>query len=396
METRKLYLTLLVLWLGHFFIDIMIGFWPVYKTIAGLDLAVAGIISAACALLGEGMQIIFGPLCDRGYRKHLVFLGLGASIASTFLAYTTSYGFLFLLFLLTCIGSGAFHPAAVSWTGGLTTTRKGVFITFFAMGGAVGMACSQLIFSSVFFGLAGHTVILAFPVLALALFFALKTLKAPDEVPRKEKLSSIAIFKSFFKRKELRMLYFSQVCSQTLLWCFLFLLPDILSSRGYSSWVSLGGGHMLFVLGGACMMVPAGSLADRFSSRTVLLGAMCFSTLLSYIFIFNPALPAPAVLALLFLIGAALGAINPVAIAFGTRLAPDHPGMIGAFLMGLVWCVSEGLGQAGGGLLTKLFTDDAAAKALAAVGLFYFIGIAVMLQLPKAVPTPLKYEENLS
>lgn len=391
METRNLYLTVFALWLGHFFIDIMIGFWPVYKTIAELDLAWAGLISAACALIGEGMQIVFGPLCDKGYRKPLVFIGLSAAIASTFLAYTTDYGFLFLLFLITCIGSGAFHPAAMSWMGELTNHRKGVFITFFAMGGAVGMASSQLIFSTVFFDLQGHTAILAFPLLCLALFFALKPLKMPPLQAPKERPRSLAIFKSFFKRKELRMLYFSQICSQTLLWGFLFLLPDILTSRGYNSWVSLGGGHMLFILGGAAMMVPAGSLADRFSSRVVLLSAMGTAALLSYIFLLNPTLPTPAVLVLLFLIGSALGTINPVAIAFGTRLEPQHPGMISAFLMGLVWCVSEGLGQAGGGILTKLFTEDAAAKSLAVMGIFYIIGIAVMLQLP----TPQRHEETV-
>jgi len=394
METRNLYLTVFVLWLGHFFIDIMIGFWPVYKTIAELDLAIAGLISAACALLGEGMQIIFGPLCDRGYRKPLVYLGLGGAIASAFLAYTTSYGCLFFLFLATCIGSGAFHPAAISWMGGLTTQRKGVFITFFAMGGAVGMACSQLIFSTIFFDLSGHTAIAAFPILALVLFIALKALRMPENRPQTNRPSSLSIFKSFFKRKELRMLYFSQISSQTLLWGFLFLLPDILSARGYNSWVSFGGGHMLFILGGACMMIPAGSLADRFSCRNVLLGAMSISALLSYFFLFNPDLPQGVVLPLLFSIGAALGVINPVAIAFGTRIEPHHPGMISAFLMGLVWCISEGLGQAGGGILTKLFTEDAAAKSLSLVSLFYFVGIWIMFQLPKSIPTPLPQEER--
>lgn len=392
METRNLYLTVFALWLGHFFIDLLIGIWPVYKTIAELDLAIAGVISASCALLGEGMQCIFGPLCDRGYRKHLVFLGLAGAIASAFLAYTTNYIALFFLFLVTCLGSGAFHPAAASWAGALTEHRKGVFITLFAMGGAVGMACSQLVFSTLFFDLYGHTAILALPVSLLALFFAFKQLKTPKIKSHKEKLNSFTIFKSFFKRRDLRLLYFSQVCSQTLMWGFLFLLPDILTSRGYNPWVSLGGGHMLYVLGGALMAVPAGSLADRFSSRNVLVGAMGVAALFSYILLFNPTLPTPFVLTLLFCIGAALGVVNPVAIAFGTRLEPQHPGMISAFLMGLVWCISEGIGQAGGGLLTKLFTDDVAAKALAVVGLFYFIGIGIMLRLPKTVPTPQEHE----
>ena len=65
----------------------------------------------------------------------------------------------------------------------------------------------------------------------------------------------------------------------------------------------------------------------------------------------NPFLPVLHLLTMLFFLGATLGAINPIALALGNRMAPHHPGAVSAFLMGMVWCVSEGLGQAGGGLL---------------------------------------------
>jgi FSR family fosmidomycin resistance protein-like MFS transporter len=90
------------------------------------------------------------------------------------------------------------------------------------------------------------------------------------------------------------------------------------------------------------------------------------------------------VLPLLFLLGAALGLLNPVCVALGNKLDPHNPGMVSAFLMGTVWCVSEVIGPAGGGLLTKLFTEDAPANALALLSIMMGAGLLLSLMLPKA------------
>ena len=64
--------------------------------------------------------------------------------------------------------------------------------------------------------------------------------------------------------------------------------------------------------------------------------------------------------------------------------------------MGLVWCVAEGLGQGGGGLLTKLFEEDAPAKALSIVGITFFFGLATAFKLPKESKIPVQQEEAIS
>nr|MBA2728798.1 hypothetical protein [Parachlamydiaceae bacterium] len=69
---RNQYLTLAALWVGHFSVDFMLGIWSVYKTIAGLDLALCGLIVGLCAFIGEGLQAYFGTLSDRGYRTQLI------------------------------------------------------------------------------------------------------------------------------------------------------------------------------------------------------------------------------------------------------------------------------------------------------------------------------------
>ena len=382
-DNKNVILAALVLWLGHFGVDLMIGIWAVYKTMAHLDLAMAGLISTLCAFTGEGMQLFFGSLSDKGYRKQLILCGILTTTAATFLAYTDNFFVLFFLFLLACLGSGAFHPSAVSWMGSLTKERKGLFITIFTSGGTLGIALSQIIFYHSFYYFQGHTVVLALPLVLLAAVLVLSRLKPSESAGSTGEKFSLGIFKGFFKRKDLRRLYISQVCNQSLAWGSIFLLPDLLISREYDSWICFGGGHLFFVMGSFFMQPVAGYLADRYSCRQVILSATFIGLILFYILLFNPLMENMPLLALLFFMGAAIGIVNPVSLAWGTRMVPNNPGMISAFLMGMVWCVSEGIGQGGGGLLTKFFVDDAPAKALGILGCAFFIGFAAVLRMPQ-------------
>lgn len=390
------FIPVLLISIGHFLVDMMIGIWPVYKTLIHLDLAIAGMISAACAFVGEGLQIFFGSLSDRGYRKFLIFGGLFASVASVFFVYTEAYLYLFAFYLVTCIGSGAFHPCAVSVIGDIPTERKSMMVGIFTAGGALGMAMSQIIFTQTHLLSKHYVILLALPAIALvciALFNKVGSQNPAQiltQTPGNTRLKSLL---KFFRQKELRMLYFTQLACATMFWGTMFLLPDVLSSRGYGTWVAFGGGHMMFILGGAMMMIPAGYLADRFSSRSVILTAMFSGMTLFYLFLVFPVINNYTLLALLFGMGASIGVVNPLSVALGTRLVPNQKGLVSAFLMGLVWCVSEGIGQAGGGFLTRSFEDDVAAKSLAVLGTIFLVGIAAASRLPKT-ETALDFAEE--
>lgn len=389
----SLFSSMLIIWLGHFLVDMMIGMWPIFKTLAHLDLAIAGIIGGACAFFGEGLQILFGSLSDRGYRKMLILGGVLATTASACLIYTGSYLGVFALYLLTCVGSGAFHPSAVSFVSDLPSEKKGFLIALFVSGGAFGMAISQLVYTQTYFWLDGQVAWLALPAFMLVAFTAFSRIaRQPSATTSSSKHIDFKMLGVFFRQRPLRMLYFSQVCNATMLWGTLFLLPDLLSSRGYDSWVAFGSGHLVFVIGSALMMMPAGYLADKYSSRAVILVATTLAMVFFYLILFFPLLENFAILALLFGLGASIGAVNPVSVTLGTRLAPNHKGLVSAFLMGLVWCVSEGFGQIGGGFLATCFTDDAPAKALAIMGGVFLIGLAAAFQLPQAVEEPLNLE----
>jgi MFS transporter, FSR family, fosmidomycin resistance protein len=386
MNNSKIYLVFFIslLWLGHFLVDAMIGIWPVYKTLANLDLAIAGLIGGGCAFIGEGLQVVFGALSDKGHQKALICGGLIATTASAWFVYTDNYTILFFLYFLTCLGSGAFHPSAVSAIAE-TGSKQGFLIGLFTSGGALGMAFSQVIYAKSHSLLAGKLHWLSIPAFLLValLFFINFKRHAKPVGNRPAHPFKPAVFIQFFRQREFRLLYICQVCIASMLWGTMFLLPDILRSRGYEPWLSYGWGHLVYILSGAIMMVPAGFLADRYSSRLVILIASITSMLFLYLFLFQPYLNEQTVLFLLFGSGAGLGIINPTAVSLGTRLAPDQKGVVGAFSMGLVWCVSEGLGLGVGGFLATCFTEDAPAKALAVLGCLFIVAITTAYALPK-------------
>jgi FSR family fosmidomycin resistance protein-like MFS transporter len=165
----------------------------------------------------------------------------------------------------------------------------------------------------------------------------------------------------------------------------LFLLPDTLLSRGYNSWICFGGGHFAFVCGMTLFLAPAGYLADRYSARNVVLTTIVIGTAAFYAFLLVPFLSVEMLMILLVIMGASLGIVNPLTVVFGNKLYPNRSGMVSAFLMGLVWCVSEGIGQFGGGMLTKLFTEDAPARALGCLGVLYFVGFVFFAKTPSQV-----------
>lgn len=374
---------LVLLWIAHFFVDVMLGIWSVYKTLAQLDLAKAGLVVAVSALIGEGSQLIFGSLSDRGFQKLLIITGLLASTASAFLAYSVDYVWLFVFYLVTCIGSGCFHPSAAGLVNSLIPARRGLLMAIFASGGSLGLAVSQLIFTQVHTFFEGHTYVLALPAVFLAFFLLFYRFPKIEKDPAMTHKFSLSDFTKFFKKPALRYLYFAQVANQSILWGTIFILPDALKSLGHIDWICYGGGHFCFILGAAFMVVPAGYVADTYSARRVMLYAGIVACAAFYMILFFGGISMTIVLIGLFILGSSLALVNPVGVSLGIRFEPQHPGTISALLMGLVWCVSEALGPGGVGLMTHWFNDYAPVKALAVLGGLFLIQIYSTFNLPE-------------
>ncbi len=377
---NKGFLTLLFLAIAHFLVDLQIGIFSVYKTMANLDLAAAGTIGIVAGLIGEGSQLFSGPLSDSGYRRHMILGGMLLVCSASFFVYCENYFGWQVLLLLTYVGSGAFHPSAAGMVATIGNAKKGGFsFSVFQAGGILGLALSQILFYQAYTYFNGNTAFIALPTFALiavCLFIPF----VGDKIKRKPAHFSEII--KLFRQPHLRCLYSVLVCNQSFYWATLFLLPDVLHVMGCEDWVSFGGAHLAFILGGAIMVVPGGMLADRYSAKSVLIGSMAATIVFFAIWVGVDSINTLWIMSILACLGAAFNIVSPVALSLGQRYLPGKPSLVSAFLMGMVWCVAESIGPSSG-ILTKLFSEgNAPLQALILLSVLGIVGFVMALRLP--------------
>lgn len=355
-SSKPLVTSFLVIWFGHLVLDFMIGVWPVYKILACLDLSKAGLIAGCGVFMGELSQLGFGVLSSRGHGRKLVLAGILLSSLISLLAYTGSYVFLFLIMVSAYLGSGAFHPAAAGMVINWSSNRKSLFLALFASGGMLGTAISQTLFTSCYTRLDGQTAIFLIPaiLIGIACYLHPFPLASHAQAPLNRK-NLIQWLKPI--KFQVILLYSTQLCMQIIILIFIFLLPDILSKKGYDSWFSLGGGFFWYISGAAFTIVPIGYLADKYTHRHVLLTLIVLSCIAMTTFLFSHALPVASSSALLFILGISSGSINPLVTSAGNKLAPAHTSMMSALLMGGATGIAS-LGLFGVGILTSIYGTE--------------------------------------
>lgn len=382
--------SLLLLWVSHLFLDFFTGIWPIYKTISHIDIAKAGLIAGLSGFLGEALQLFFGFFSDRGHRKKLMMLGL--CLASSILFITFAFNTLssFFLLLLLMLGSASFHPAAAGFTGLLSKDHKGRNILFFASGGAIGLAVSQLVFTKLLSRFEGHALILYIPVLLLV--FLLSRYSFVE--PRLNTAFSLKRFLAPFVqyRRPLLLLYFTQVANFTLMQAFTFLLPDLMHAKECHSWLCMGGGHMSFILASALTMIPAGYLCDRFGHKSVLLCVVFFALCLFYGFLIPSSLSFFSTTSLLILLGGCIGIVNPILVSWGNKLVPESPSTVSALMMGCAWCFGH-LGSTWAGCITRVMEGDPIHKTLYVLGLLIAVCFLLVLFVPQRQTISAQMEE---
>ncbi|NGX59284.1 MAG: hypothetical protein KR126chlam3_00432 [Chlamydiae bacterium] len=375
--------TFILLWLSHVFVDFSIGIWPIYKTLAGIDILQAGIIMGVTGFSGEVLQLAFGYFSDIGFRKKILLFGMLISSAALFLTFSNNFASLLALMLCVMIGSGSFHPAAV----GLATSlppSKGRSILLFASGGALGLGLSQVIFFKSLHWFGGHAYPLLIPFLIIALFWVFHSI--PEQIPEKKNPPLREFFAPFaLHKRSLLLLYASQVFSYGVLLSFIFLLPEILRSKGCSDWLFMGGGHMSFIFGSMLGMLLLGSLCDRLGYKKTLLIATISSIVLLNVFLFSPLPPGLFAIPFLGLLGIALNLMNPLIIAWGNHIIPQNPSTVSAFLMGLAWCFSN-LIPTLAGFIATIFTTTPYIMAFSSITLFLIPTLFCILLMPQPEP----------
>jgi MFS transporter, FSR family, fosmidomycin resistance protein len=329
-------LSLAVLAGAHLAVDCFTAVWPVYKTFAGLDLVRAGLIATVASMLANGLQVVFGVIADRGGAKVLLLAGVLGAGAVALLPYVSSYPAMFALVATTAICSAAFHPTGTGAAGALSQQRTGVFVAMFLVGGYLGYASSQLIFTSVYRATGGATVVLLPVSIAAAILVARLVPRAT--VPASHSLAAWGRAVRGVARR-LWPLFAIQVFAGGATMSVVFLLPDLLQTRGAPHWMVEGGGHLAYVIGACLALVPAGHLGDRLGARRVLVVTNLVSGV-ALLLALREGLSPAAVLALVATFGALNGCNPVIAISEGNRVMPGQSSGASALLMGLPACLS--------------------------------------------------------
>jgi MFS transporter, FSR family, fosmidomycin resistance protein len=356
--TRALW-TLAALAGGHAAVDCCAGIWPVFKTLANLDIATAGLIATVGSMTGNGLQIAFGVLADRGWRKRLIVAGVAVAGAVTFAPWAVrSYLAMGALVLVTNVGSAAFHPSATGAAAGVSRRRVGFMIAVFLSGGYLGYSLSQFLFSAVYVSAPTFTPVIALLPLAMAAAIAFglrvsgeaRQLRAVDWGTLRGRASSLA------------PLFAVQTLAGTVNVSLVFLLPDLLLSRHAAPWIVRGGGHFALIAGGCLSLIPAGQASDRWSARRLLVFANLTTAIALGLLLLRGSTSTLDLL-IVMAVGAFNGINNISAVAEGNRLLPGQASAVSAMLMGLPWCVAA-LGPVVAGVLADPARGGTPAGAL--------------------------------
>jgi FSR family fosmidomycin resistance protein-like MFS transporter len=366
--------TILALAGGHCAVDCCAGIWPVFKTLARLDIATAGLIATIGSMAGNGLQLAFGVLADRGWRKRLIVAGVAVAGAVTLVPWAVpSYPIMGALVLVTSVGSAAFHPSATGAAANLSRRRVGFMIAVFLAGGYLGYALSQFLFSTVYE--AGQTLTPVIALLPLAMAAAIAWgLPASAETGR----PGVAWRTVRGHLGSLAPLFAVQTFASAVNISLVFLLPDLLVSRHAAPWMVRGGGHFALIAGGCLSLLPAGQASDRWSARRMLVLANLTTALALALLLLRGSASALDLL-VVTAVGAFGGINNIAAVAEGNRLLPGQASAVSALLMGLPWCIAA-LGPVVAGLLADPARGGTPAGALGWFMLLMPLGLVAALR----------------
>jgi MFS transporter, FSR family, fosmidomycin resistance protein len=402
--TRRTVGTFIAVVVAHVMVDFMgMSVWPVYKTLAGLDVAKAGWIATVIAMSGTALQPLFGSIADRFGPRRVILMGAFLTSFALLLGPLADYqtqlnrwlpplfglsGFYLVVFIILAagrLGQDMFHPAGAGLAGSFSVKRGSMFLAVFIAAGSIGFGLSQIGFVAAYHHFGHHTEILLIPAVILWVF--VWRWCRPSESLHAKRVSVIASLAALRPvASQILALFLILAISSGVMSGLFFLMPEFAHEKGYPAWLGQGGAFGLIVFGATMFMVPMGHLADRIGRRRTLI-AMTILSVISYHAIIHLTLPVPAFILLCIAGGAFLGTVNPLGVAAGQRIAPrENVSIVSAILMGWAWCLGGTVPSIAGELYQYLGHN--ATKALMLIGLANIVMVLLAFLLPKVTDDP--------
>ena len=346
---------ILILSISHLFVDITGSALPVmmpfFKNSLQLSYTAVGTVIMVSNLTSSIIQPFFGYFSDKIEIKWLLPVSVGltyAGFASVGLA--PSFNVLLVLVVMHGIGVAAYHPEGTKITHYFTGSRKVTGMSFFQVGGNLGLALGPLLitYAMELANLSGSLLflIMGLPILGMVFLFL------------EEITSSIRNEKHGLRAQETG----SHLMKEEGQWgSMLFLILGVTMR----SWVHMGlitfvpfyyidvlngdaftAGKLVFVflMGGVVGTVIGAFIADRMGHKYYFSLSMILSTPLLFLFL---QVTGIWVVLILFLVGLVLISSFSVTIVMGQAILRNRLGMASGLMMGFV----VGMGGVGAGLL---------------------------------------------
>lgn len=372
---------LALLALGHLVVDISQGalpaILPFLREALHLSYAAAGAIILAANLTSSIIQPLFGYLADRTARRWLLPLSAfvsGLGIALTGVA--PSYAAILVLVVVSGLGIAAYHPEGYKSASHVAGDRKATGLSFFSIGGNLGMALGPPIITALVtgFGLPGSLWMVA-PGLAVAALLAAAMPVLSTEKPGRESAITAAEGRKTMMGAMTLLILVVTLRSWTQLGLTTFVPFFYIDLLGADPRVV---GSLLFVFlgAGAVGTLIGGPLADRWGPRRYMTGVFFLATPLAVLFLF-----ARGILAFILLgaVGFVLISSFSVSVVLAQAYLPRRLGMASGLIVGF----AIGTGGIGVAVLGWMADHWGLMPTLGVTAVLPLLGFVVALFLPE-------------
>lgn len=330
--------------LAHLAVDVHQGalpaLLPTLKDAMGLTYAQATFLYSTLSITSSFVQPALGYVSDNGSYHWLIPGGVVlAGVGATLMGFASGYGGLLACVVLLGSGAAMYHPEAARTANDLSGSRKGTGMSYWVVGGSIGVAVGPLYALAVLAtgGLKGTAISLAFCI-PIACLFVLNRHGLAEQVSRAQRGRPAQ------QRSDLpgtnwpgQILLVAAVVVRSAVQAGLVtLLPFYYVQRLGGSTGEMVMLQALLLGSGVVGTLLGGPLADRFGLKSIIVGSFLVVVPLTPLLLFAKGLPA---LALIFAVGCAQASTSSIATVLGQqymqRFASVSAGLTIGFANGL-------------------------------------------------------------
>jgi FSR family fosmidomycin resistance protein-like MFS transporter len=326
---------LMTLMLGHLTVDMYAGVLPVLYPLLtekfDLKLSTVGFVALAYSGMASISQPLFGWIADRHGTRLIGLCLMWTAAAFSVLGFAPNFETLIVIAALAGIGSGAYHPmGALNASAVIPEGQRNTAMAVYVTGGTLGIGIGPLIGAALFALLGIHgTVPMILPGMAIAIWMLFEMRTISKHLVRRPRKGAVAA--PPIPVGPLAVVIGMMMLRAWTMFGIQSFIPTWYEDLGYhaSFYSSLA---TVLLLTSALGTIGSGSLADRFSRRTLLMISSILSVPSILLFAQFPGWPAFGSATLIGLLAASTG---PLLLVIAQQLMAGRAGMASGLILGL-------------------------------------------------------------